>query len=458
MNAPAPAAPDAAELSRPLQTDEFAALMARLGPFEPRPRFAVAVSGGPDSLALCLLAADWARRRGGEVVGLIVDHGLRPESAGEAAQTASWLCARGIACEILRWSGPKPRTGIQAAARAARLDLLAEECRQGGILHLLLAHHLDDQAETVALRQARQSGPDGLAGMPAIRELPGLRLLRPLLDVPKARLLATLRARSQPWIEDPSNHDPTFARARLRDADLDPTALCVCARRHARGRGSMDGRCAAWLARHARIDPLGFVRLDWAAWLAVPSPLAERILQQILIAVSGRIYPPRLVRLARLTASLRRDGLGRGCTLGGCRILPDRRQLLICREAGAIRERLRMQPGQWLEWDRRVLLRIRGPAPTLTVAALGEEGWRCRRSLVQYGPDRKLPQAVAESLPAVWRDAQLLAVPDLGLRAAGLAEAVTIEVRCRPRQPLAGPPFAGANPAALPQAFASPCR
>ncbi|MGE0725158.1 MAG: tRNA lysidine(34) synthetase TilS, partial [Alphaproteobacteria bacterium] len=137
--------------------------MARLGPWERSPRLAVAVSGGPDSLALTLLADGWARARGGAVLALTVDHGLRPEAAAEAATVAAWLGARGIAHATLEWSGPRPMAAIQAAARAARLDLLAAACREAGILHLLLAHHRQDQAETASLRGARGSGTDGRA-------------------------------------------------------------------------------------------------------------------------------------------------------------------------------------------------------------------------------------------------------------------------------------------------------
>ncbi|HLU65659.1 MAG TPA: tRNA lysidine(34) synthetase TilS, partial [Kofleriaceae bacterium] len=180
-------------------------MIEALGPFERRPRLAVAVSGGPDSLCLCLLAHGWAKARGGEVSALTVDHGLRPTSADEARQVAAWLGPRGIDHHVLRWTGAKPATAIQEAAREARYRLLGDWCRAAGVLHLLLAHHLDDQAETVAFRRARGSGPEGLAGMPAVRELAGLRLLRPLLGVPKARLVATLEAAGQAWLEDPSN-------------------------------------------------------------------------------------------------------------------------------------------------------------------------------------------------------------------------------------------------------------
>ncbi|WP_158044976.1 tRNA lysidine(34) synthetase TilS [Skermanella pratensis] len=195
---------------------EFPGLMDRLGPFEPRPRVAVGVSGGPDSLALCLLLKAWADRSGGSLLALTVDHGLRHNAAEEAVQVGSWLAARGIAHDVLRWEGSKPASGIQAAARDARQRLLADRCRSEGILHLVLAHHLEDQAETTLLRFAKGSGPDGLAGMSPLRETGAVRILRPLLGMPRARLKAVLEAAGQPWVEDPSNRSAAFARVRLR--------------------------------------------------------------------------------------------------------------------------------------------------------------------------------------------------------------------------------------------------
>ncbi len=223
MSAPPPAAAEQRlERARPLELAELDERLARLGPFERPPRLAVAVSGGPDSLALLLLADRWARASGGTVRAFHVDHGLRPESAAEAARLAGWLAARGIPCRIVRREGPRPPSRLQETARAARLALLEEACAADGILHLLLAHHARDQRETVAMRAARRSGPDGLAGMAALRETARVRLLRPLLDVPPARLRATLEALGQDWLEDPSNRDPRFERARLRGSGEPP--------------------------------------------------------------------------------------------------------------------------------------------------------------------------------------------------------------------------------------------
>ena len=421
--------------------------MARFGPFERRPRLAVAVSGGPDSLALCLLAERWARAGDGTVIGLIVDHGLRPTSTAEARQAASWLAARGIAQRILPWPGPKPASGIQAAARAARYELLAGWCRAAGVLHLLLGHHQDDQAETVALRAARGSGPDGMAGMAAVREIAGLRLLRPLLGVPKAALVAFLAAERQPWLDDPTNLAPGFARAGpRRGPPLDGAALGALAQARAAARADRERAAAAWLARHARIDGAGFVTLDRAALEAAPCTLARRILQQTLLAVGGQAYPPRRDRIERLAAALRSAPARRGWTLAGCRILPRADRLLVCREAGVIADVLAPRAWLWQSWDRRFAIRVSGDADGLQVRALGVEGSRQRRALGGAGAGRALPAAVRESLPGLWRGAVLLAVPELGPMAPETRGALTFEARYRPPRALAGAPFAPGPP------------
>ena len=208
-NARAPSAADRRGLRRHVWTDEgavldqaaFSAAMARFEPFEDEPFLAIAVSGGADSLALTLLADGWARQRLGRVVGLTVDHGLRPGSNDEARQTGLWLADRGIEHHILIWSGQKPKTGLQQHARDARYALLADWCRQHGCFHLMTAHHRQDQAETVALRRSRKSGNAGLAAMAAVREMRGLRLLRPLLGVDKASLKTSCAAKRSPgWM------------------------------------------------------------------------------------------------------------------------------------------------------------------------------------------------------------------------------------------------------------------
>jgi tRNA(Ile)-lysidine synthase len=416
--------------------------MAPLSPFEARARLAIAVSGGPDSLALALLAERWAKARDGEVVGLIVDHGLRPEAAAEARQTALWLARRRIPHQILTWSGPKPSAGIQAAARTARYELLTDWCRTAGVLHLLLGHHRDDQAETVALRQARGSGPDGLAGMAAVREVAGLRLLRPLLPVAKSALIALLAAVGQPWLDDPGNRQADFARSRLRlKGRLDPVGLAASASENAASRAALDRAVAAWLAHHGHIFAAGFVLMPQAELAAAPIAIARRALQQALMTVGGRSYAPRQVRLGRLLDWLRGPTRPGGRTLGGCRVLPHGAQLLICREAGAVDHLLDAVAGAWQSWDGRFAVRVFGDAGGLCWGPLGEAGWRQRSRLHSLADPPEVPAPVRPGLPALWHGERLLAVPHLALIASSLTERLGIEARFRPPQPLAGPPF-----------------
>jgi tRNA(Ile)-lysidine synthase len=204
----------------PVSPAEAQSLFGALAEF---PALIVAVSGGPDSTALMVLAARWrkALRRAPKLVAVTVDHGLRPESKREA-QTVKRLAEKlGVEHRTLRWTGPKPKTGLQQAARLARYRLLARAAHAAGANHVLTAHTLDDQAETVLFRMARGSGIGGLAGMEHVAPMPvaegrGLLLVRPFLNVPKTRLVATLKAAKVPYADDPSNRDPRFARVRLR--------------------------------------------------------------------------------------------------------------------------------------------------------------------------------------------------------------------------------------------------
>ena len=330
--------------------------MAPLGPFEPKPQIAIGVSGGADSMALALLAAGWARTKGGAAVALTVDHGLRTESAAEARQVARWMRARKIAHRTLRWQGVKPYANVAAAARAARYALLADWCRRNGVLHLLLAHHLDDQAETVLMRLSRGSGADGLAGMAAITELPDVRLLRPLLDVPRERLRATLEQACQPWVEDPTNVDPAFTRVRVRhalaDSDLQPRALAETAARLGRARAALEAERARLLAHAAWIHPAGFARLDVALLQAAPEEIGLRALAALLRCISGENYPPRFERLRRLYREIVSGGLPKSRTLGGCLIARDRAGLVIAREPAAV-SRSASTGGKATRWDNR---------------------------------------------------------------------------------------------------------
>lgn len=427
-----------------LEDASFAACMAPLQPFEDHPFLAVAVSGGADSLALTLLADRWAGRYGGRVVGLSVDHGLRTGSAEETEQTGRWLKARNIEHHILVWQGEKPTSGLQRRAREARYGLLTDWCRKHGCLHLLTAHHLGDQAETVAIRRARQSGPVGLAGMASIRETRGLRLLRPLLGIDRQALIAFLQAERQPWIDDPTNDDPAYTRNRLRKAGLDIRALADEAESQGVLRQENDHLLTRALVRHVTLDPAGFAWIDDEGFKALPEGLASDLLTRVLITVGGRRYPPRSESLSQLIESMRNAQADPATTpnartLAYCRILQRRGRWLICREAISSTPS-KLEPGRQQRFDDRFLVTLHAPIDGLSIGALGEATSLADKPMIQKEKARHLPGAVKPSLPAIYRDRTPIAVPHLGLYHASLAPEA-LDLRFCPRTPLADAPF-----------------
>jgi tRNA(Ile)-lysidine synthase len=426
----------------PLSNAEFATRLEYLGPFEHAPRLAVAVSGGADSMALALLTDSWARHRGGAIAALTVDHQLRPESVAEARQAGAWLAARGVAHHTLVWDGPHPAGDIQAAARAARYRLLEDWCTEHGYLHLLTAHHREDQAETFWLRLARGSGLDGLAGIAAVSERAQCRVLRPLLDVPPERLRAWLRHEGQPWIEDPSNRNVEFARVRVRAArallageGLSAERVGETLRHLGRARRALEAATAALLARGVTVHPAGFAWLDPDPMRRAEAELGLRALAAMLTTIGGADYPPRLERIERLYDALRGDDLGSGRTLGGCQLVPIGGGILICREPADVEAPVALSPGKSLVWDGRFCVKAAMACPGgTTVGALGQE----RRALPEGALDRlqRVPGAARASLPVLRDPSGLVEVPALGW-ARGAAHSLGIaQITFRPSRGL----------------------
>ena len=341
--------------------------MAVLGPFEPSPRVAAAVSGGADSMGLALLADVWARTRGGALLALIVDHGLREESAREAATTVARLGGRGIASRLLRLDGLAHGTALAERARDARSAALTQACASAGILHLLLGHHAADQAETVLMRALGGSGPAGMAGMLPLVETTSVRLVRPLLSIPPARLRATLVAAGLAWVEDPSNADRRALRPRLRMLRRDREgagcvtgALDAAAAASARERAERDCAIAAELAARVVLRPEGFALLPSAG-------LTPHALAAVIQLIAGAPFPPPTRSVASLANALK------PATLAGTRLLAAGRLgegWLLTREPAAMAPPIPAVSGA--VWDARFRLVRHGALPasaTLTWSA-----------------------------------------------------------------------------------------
>jgi tRNA(Ile)-lysidine synthase len=376
--------------------------MAPLGPFGPRPRVAVGVSGGPHSLALAILAEAWARRRGGDALAGVADHGLRAESAAEAGHVRRVLAGQGITTHLVRLGLP-PGPAMQERARGARLAALSAAAAAAGRPWLLLGHHRGDQAETLLFRALRGSGPTGLAAMAPARDAGAALLLRPLLGVAPAALEAVLDRAGVTPLRDPSNRDARFARVRLRQAldDAGGTgagvmALAAAAAAFAARRERSAAVLAARLAIAAEIRPEGFVRI-------IPAALGrDAVAVEALARLAGLVGGAGHAPARRRAAALLQAG---GGTLAGAWLRPARGGMwLLARDPGALARPVEAVAG--VTWDGR--FRLLGP---------GRAGWRLGAlgaAAAGLRATSDLPAAVLRSMPAI-RDPNgaLAAVPGM---------------------------------------------
>lgn len=289
-------------------TRETTALFA---PLEGARGVLLAVSGGPDSVALMLLAAAWAAQRASQtrLAVATVDHGLRIRSREEAETVGEWAKKLGFPHEILTWEGAKPKTRIQEQARAARYDLLFRHARAIDADHVLTAHHADDQAETILFRLLRGSGIGGLAGMPVAARHGDLIHLRPLLPYPKKVLVDVCAARGQTFFNDPCNEDPRFARTQMRrllqllvEEGLDSAGLLRLSRRAAQAEHALAASTAKTRASLNATRADGAFSAPMGHLCTLPREILQRLVGSEIEALGGKSL--RLERLENLAEAL----------------------------------------------------------------------------------------------------------------------------------------------------------
>lgn len=394
----------------------------------------LAVSGGPDSLALMLLAASWQRRTCGAPSLDVVtfDHRLRPASAAEAAFVAARARDAGLPHHIIAWDDGKPATGLANASRDARYAalgahaeaLMAARQSNNVPVAIVTAHHRDDQAETLLMRLARGTGVAGLAGMAAARVLNddsahAVWLVRPFLDVAKARLEATVLASGWQAINDPSNSDERFERARWRRRMIDiaqlglsSTALARTARRAGEAADAIE-----YAARFAARDAVAIYRPGlWATarvdvLAPLPAMIRNSVLNSLIDAFSGATARPTLAEMERLGAALasgRESGRFAGATLGGTVFAPaPENTVLVFREWRRITHPVAIRPGETALWDDRLRIGLSLDAAPAAIRPAGD---------LSNAERKRLAGAAVDGVPhAAWQALPVLDCRDLGL-------------------------------------------
>ena len=370
---------------------------------------ALAVSGGSDSMALLRLADQWSQKSL-KISVLTVDHGLRPEAVGEARQVAEWCAALALAHHTLRWEGAKPKTGLQAKARIARYDLMSDWCSANSVNILLTGHTMDDQAETVLMRQARTDTPESLAGIWETTVWGGVKLYRPLLGQSREGLRAFLKSLGQRWIDDPSNEDVRFERIRVRRAMAQETRtdqrkmeLAEIADKAGRAARALASATELWIGGQLTSYPEGFGSIPRAGFCELDPGLQRRVLQQLLqiYGAGNRVEPGELDHLGKWIMS---QELSRR-TLGGAVLACRQAKVLVGREWGRILPVATVVPdsGEVL-WDGRFLVQAPPKAKIVPVGSL--QGVARREDI---------PSFVQQSLPAALLGDGAVVIPHLGL-------------------------------------------
>jgi tRNA(Ile)-lysidine synthase len=302
------------------------------------------------------LAARWRKSltRGPRLVAVTIDHGLRREAAHEARTVKELARTLDLPHRTLRWTGVKPVTGVPAAARAARYRLLARAASREGATHVLTAHTRDDQAETLLMRLLRGSGIAGLSAIARESTRDGIVLVRPLLSLPKSRLVATLKRAGIGYADDPTNRDTTFTRPRLR-AMLpllaaeggDARGLARLASRLARANAAVelltDGAERYLALTNSAAPRLHAREFDAAAFAGLPDEVRLRLLMRA-IDTYGHEGPAELGKVEVLLAQLDRSIAGKAQKSGPKGMQIRLKQTLAGALVSVGRGRIRVEP------------------------------------------------------------------------------------------------------------------
>jgi len=301
--------------------------------------FALAVSGGADSLCLAYFSKIYSKEFGNKIHVLIVDHNLRSESYKEALQVKKILKKRKIQSKILRWKGKVPKSNIQKSARDLRYLLISKYCSEKNIKYLATAHHEDDQIENFLIRLLRGSGLTGLSSMTINTKYSNrLKIIRPFLHLKKTDLKYATLSYFKTYIKDPSNKDDKFLRVRVRKYRKDMEKEGLDTRKIIKTVGNLVSANQALnfykkkaLYKHASFVSKNRCLINKQIFSEEAGEIIFKFFSDILSLVSGKYYPPRSKKISNLIERLKKSKFTKS-TLGGCIVEEKNNFILISKE------------------------------------------------------------------------------------------------------------------------------
>jgi tRNA(Ile)-lysidine synthase len=388
-------------------------------------KFAIAVSGGSDSLALSILAKLYSLEQSSDFATLIVDHGLRKEAAHEAKQTFKNLKKNNIKAEILTYRNSKFTSNIQKRARDLRYDLFQKYCEKNKIRFLILAHHQDDLIENFYIRLIRGSGIKGLTSLQNVYELnKDFYLLRPLLYFKKEELLNVTKKIFSTWIEDPSNLDEKFLRVRIRKIQsrlqkegFDPKRVLKTIENLNTAKNSLDFYILKSEKKYLNFFKEGYATLKFTIFKNEAPEVFFRVIIKAIHFVSGEYYPPRSDSLKILMKNFSSKKF-KSSTLGGCLIEKNSNMIFFFREDRNLTNATLYKVKQPKNWDDRFLVyKNFDNQQKFIVKKLGNSGIDYLKKNKFISSLDKIPVQAKKTLPSFWNHkGELMFVPFINFK------------------------------------------
>lgn len=385
---------------------------------------ALAVSGGPDSTAMMFLVSKSKKIKKENVTVLTVDHGLREDSFKEANLVMQNAKKIGFKCKVLKWRGLKPLSGIQEAARRSRYDMMLSWCEKNHVKKLFLAHHMDDQVETFLMRLSKGSGVDGLSSMSKNSYQANTNLIRPFLETSKVKLVEIANYSKMKWVSDPSNSNLSYQRSRIRKLipalskeGIDSHHINLAIKRMDSAKDTLIEMTNRNISKYVKnMEDIAY-SLSYEAFDELRPEILLRILDRIIMAASGSIYPARRAKVEDILSWLRSDSEISAKTLSGAVIRKRKDYIIFYRELKSSQRSKSIRPltNRYLSWDNRFHLKLK-KSKKLEVQSLGDEGVKILKSkkILKKQGLNNIPLSAWKSAPSLWSKKRLISVPSLG--------------------------------------------
>jgi tRNA(Ile)-lysidine synthase len=403
---------------------QFTQNLLELYPFKQSAKFAIAVSGGADSLALLLLAKEWAHLKGHQLIALTVDHQLRKESADEALYVANLCKDLSIEHCILDWRHNGVSANIQEQAREARYLLLTNYCNKNDIINLLTAHHADDRLENFFIRLSRGSGLIGLSEH-NISFHNNVQILRPIFNFTKEDCYRILKLQNINHVEDPSNNSDKYLRSEIReklpnflelkniDAKLFKDRILSSIDNLSRASKTIEQAFLNCLTHSTTIFPEGYVRINLENFEKYMEEERLLCLSHLLTLISGTNFTPRYYSVKNLYLGLLKENKNKA-TLHGCVISKTKNELLIYKELGKKKSQPTLLKKDTI-WDNRFLCKLNKNFPQdLYIDYASEADLKILKMMdIPSKSTLKLPKPVIFTLPLIKSIEKPLAIPHI---------------------------------------------